>query len=95
MKSIVVACMAALFVYGTAHAATEELRYSGKLLLTGGVSALEGASGGGLATWATIGGYGAADGFGGDIHGTLVHTSDYTLGSAGGAVGLYDRVEFS
>ena len=89
------AVAAAFLAGGAAHAATADLRYSGKLLLTGGVSGLEGASGGGLATWATIGGYGAADGFGGDAHATLVHTGDYDLRSAGAAVGIHDRLEFS
>ena len=32
--------------------------YSNKLLLTGGVSQIEGAAGGGLTPWAVIGGYG-------------------------------------
>ena len=95
MKLAIAICAATLLVCGNAKAATADLRLGGKLLLTGGVSALEGASGGGLATWATIGGYGAADGFGGNVHGTLVRTSDYTLRSAGGVVGLYDRFELS
>ena len=33
----------------------------GKLLLTGGVSQLEGAAGGGITPWAVIGGYGTRD----------------------------------
>lgn len=37
-------------------AAAEESRAGGELLLTGGVSSIEGAAGGGLATWAVIGG---------------------------------------
>ena len=34
---------------------------SNKLLLTGGVSNIEGSAGGGLTPWAVIGGYGTAD----------------------------------
>jgi hypothetical protein len=96
MRFAVATCLAAFFACATAaNASTADFRLGGKLLLTGGVSALEGAGGGGLATWATITGYGAADGIGGDAHATLVDTSDYTLKSAGVAVGLYDRLELS
>lgn len=68
---------------------------SGKLLATAGISQLEGAGGGGLAPWATITGYGTRDAIGGNVHGTVVRVSDYTLASFGAAVGLYDRVELS
>ena len=55
----------------------------------------EGAGGGGLAPWATITGYGTRDAVGGNVHGTVVRVSDYTLAAFGAAVGLYDRVELS
>ena len=64
----------------------------GKLLATGGVSAVEGAGGGGLATWALIGGYGTRDGIGINAHYTYVGLSDYTLQSVGAAIGIMDRV---
>ena len=67
----------------------------GKLLATGGVSNVEGAGGGGLATWALITGYGTRDGVGFDAHFTYVFLPDYSLWSAGAAVGLWDRVELS
>ena len=70
-------------------------RTGGKLLLTGGVSSLEGAGGGGLATWALTTGYGAEDGIGGNLHATYVSLPDYELRSVGAAVGLWDRVELS
>jgi hypothetical protein len=73
----------------------DDLRWSGKLLLTGGVSNVEGAGGGGLATWATTTGYGARDGIGGDVHATLVALPDYQLRTYGAAVGLFDRLELS
>lgn len=38
-------------------------RNGGRLLLTGGVSTIEGAGGGGLVPWALIGGYGTRDGW--------------------------------
>ncbi len=68
---------------------------SGKLLATGGVSNVEGAGGGGLATWALISGYGSRDGVGFNAHGTYIRTGDYSLWSGGAAIGLFDRVELS
>lgn len=68
---------------------------SNKLLLTGGVSQIEGAAGGGLTPWALIGGYGTNNEVGGNIHYTYVKSSDYKLDSYGVTVGLFDRVEFS
>lgn len=70
-------------------------RSGGKLLLTGGVSSIEGSGGGGIATWATITGYGEEDGVGGNVHATLVDLPDYQFRTAGVAVGLWDRVELS
>jgi hypothetical protein len=72
-----------------------ESRTGGKLLLTGGISTIEGSGGGGLATWATTTGYGAQDGVGGNVHATWVDLPDYELRTWGGAVGLWDRVELS
>jgi hypothetical protein len=68
---------------------------SGKLLATGGVSAVEGEGGGGLAGWALITGYGTRDGVGVNVHDTFVGLSDYQLTSPGIAVGLFDRLELS
>jgi len=72
-----------------------ESRTGGKLLLTGGVSNVEGAGGGGIATWAVTSGYGAEDGVGANLHATYVTVPDYELRSVGAAVGLWDRVELS
>jgi Protein of unknown function (DUF3034) len=68
---------------------------SGKLLLTGGVSQLEGAAGGGLTPWAVIGGNGTRDQIGANAFYTRVNVGDYHLDAAGAMVGFYDRVEFS
>jgi hypothetical protein len=95
MKLATAALAAAVFSCGAAHAATADLRFSGKLLLTGGVSSVEGAGGGGIATWATITSYGAADGYGANLHATYVGLPDYSLKSVGAAVGLGDRLELS
>lgn len=70
-------------------------RTGGKLLLTGGVSSIEGSGGGGIATWATITGYGEEDGIGANVHATFVDLPDYEFRSVGAAVGLWDRVELS
>jgi hypothetical protein len=67
----------------------------GKLLATGGISQVEGAGGGGLSTWAVIGGYGTNDGIGLTAHETFIGLRSFNLNSAGIAVGLYDRVELS
>ncbi len=72
-----------------------EARTGGKLLLTGGVSSVEGSGGGGIATWAVTSGYGAGDGVGGNLHATYINLPDYEFRSVGAAVGLWDRVELS
>jgi len=68
---------------------------SGKLLLTGGVSQVEGSAGGGLTPWAVIGGYGTRDQIGANAFYTRVNLNDYSLDSYGVLVGFYDRVELS
>ncbi len=68
---------------------------SGRLLLTQGVSNIEGAAGGGLASWAVISGYGTRDAVGGNAHATYVNLPGYTLRDYGASVGLFDRVELS
>jgi hypothetical protein len=68
---------------------------SGKLLLTGGVTQVEGAAGGGLTPWAVIGGYGTRDQIGANAFYTRVEVDDYRLDSFGALVGFYDRVELS
>jgi hypothetical protein len=94
MKRALLALMAFLSM-GLCVARADDLRDSGKLLLTQGVSTIEGASGGGLSTWAVIGGYETRDGVGANVHATEVRVSDFELRSAGAALGLFDRVEVS
>ena len=76
-------------------AAAGEIETGGKLLLTHGVSALEGGAGGGLSTWAVIAGGETSHGIGGEAHATYVDVSDYKLRAFGGAVGWHDRFEIS
>jgi hypothetical protein len=68
---------------------------SGRLLLTGGVSQVEGAAGGGLTPWALIGGYGTRDQIGGSAYYTRVDTDDFSLDSFGALVAINNRFEFS
>jgi hypothetical protein len=68
---------------------------SARLLATGGVTTLEGAGGGGLASWAVITGYGSRDSIGGNVHYTVVGLPNFVLQSEGIAIGIADRVEFS
>ena len=68
---------------------------SGKLILTGGVSQLEGAAGGGLTPWAIIGGYGTRDEIGANAFYTRVGVQDYQLDDVGVLVGLFNRLELS
>jgi hypothetical protein len=90
-----IAAAALLVGLATSPAFADSLFDSGKLLATGGVSEVEGAGGGGLASWALITGYGTRDGIGANVHYTAVPLPDYALQSAGIAVGLYDRLELS
>ena len=72
-----------------AHAET------GKLLLTGGVSSIDGAAGGGLTPWAVIGTNATAGETGGSVYVTRAKTNDYALTGYGAALGYNERVEVS
>jgi len=88
--------LAATLVCCLASPATaREIETGGKLLLTHGVSALEGGAGGGLAAWAVIAGDETNRGVGGEVHGTYVGVKDYSLRAFGGALGWRDRLELS
>lgn len=67
----------------------------GRLHGTGGASQIEGAAGGGLVPWAVIAGYGSAEQTGATAFYTQVYMPDFSLKSAGVAVGLYNRFELS
>jgi hypothetical protein len=89
---------AALCLVGAgAHAqgAPQGATRQGKLLLTGGVSTIDGAAGGGLTPWAVTGSYATAGEIGGTAFLTGVKTQDYSLATSGVAVGITDRVELS
>lgn len=86
--------LAALLPAASAHAG-RELRGGGKLLLTGGVTSIDGAGGGGLSSWALIAGDETRDGIGGTIHATAVPLADFSLTSYGAAIGVFDKLELS
>lgn len=87
--------LALLALPGFSAAADEAPDIGGKLLLTGGVSQIEGAGGGGLTPWALIGGYGSDGQWGGSAFVTRVDLDDYHLDDVGVLVSWNDRVEFS
>lgn len=80
---------------GTVSANNNDLEAGGKLLLTNGVTSVDGSSGGGLATWSVIAGKATEEGIGASVHGTLIELPDYRLQSHGIAIGLFDRLELS
>ncbi len=84
--------LAAALLAGTAHAAPFG---NGKLLLTGGVSTIDGAAGGGLTPWAVTGSYATGSQVGATAFATRVRSQDYALSVAGAALGFGDRAELS
>lgn len=74
---------------GSATAATDKLR------LTGGVSSIDGAAGGGLTPWALIGTNASTGQWGASAFTTGVSTQDYRLLEAGVALAWDERLELS
>jgi hypothetical protein len=68
---------------------------NGKLLLTGGVSSIDGAAGGGLTPWALTASHATRGQWGATAHLTRVQTQDYAMNTYGAAVGIDDRFEVS
>lgn len=90
-----VGCVAALGLAVPQVASAEDMQAGGKLLLTNGITSLEGASGGGLTPWAVIAGNETDAGIGISANATIVELKSYDFQSAGISVGLFDRVELS
>ena len=84
-----------LLTCGAALLCTGVQADTGKLLLTGGVSTIEGAAGGGLTPWAVIGSNATEGEIGGSAYLTNVGTRDYGLNIYGAALGIHDRYELS
>ena len=68
---------------------------TGKLKLTGGVSTVEGAAGGGLSPWATMGTQASEGEVGVSAYASRAVTRDYGLTATGVAVGVHDKLELS
>ena len=94
LHRLALACAIPLAI-AAAPALAQSSTHSGKLLLTGGVSSIDGAAGGGLTPWAVTGGYGTTREFGGSAFATRVKTQDYGLSDYGVAVAWDDRIELS
>ncbi|QOY22355.1 DUF3034 family protein [Xanthomonas citri] len=78
-------------VFAPLHA----LAGDGRLLATGGVSMIEGSSGGGIVPWATLSGYGTRDELGTVAFATHVDSGDYRLDVQGAALTVGNRLELS
>jgi hypothetical protein len=89
LRLLPLATAAALLAAVPAHADT------GKLLLTGGVSSVEGAAGGGISPWAVIGSQATEGEIGVSAFASRAVTRDYGLSAYGVAVGFHDRLELS
>jgi Protein of unknown function (DUF3034) len=81
-----------LLANGAANAARPG---QGKLLLTGGVSSVDGAAGGGLTPWALTGSHATTGEWGATAFATRLRTADYALGVQGVALAWDDRLELS
>ena len=88
-KMSVVALACAALAGQVAHAET------GKLVLTGGVSSIDGAAGGGLTPWAVIGSNATAGEIGVTANVSRLSTQNYGLTTYGAALGYRERVEVS
>lgn len=95
LHRLALACAVLPLAVAATPAPAQSSAYGGKLLLTGGVSSIDGAAGGGLTPWAVTGGYGSTREFGGSAFATRVKTQDYGLTGYGVAVAWDDRIELS
>ncbi|QYU68874.1 DUF3034 family protein [Leptolyngbya sp. 15MV] len=93
--NILPACLLAALGATGAHAQAITWFEGEKLILTNGVSTIEGSSGGGIATWATIAGRELDRDIGVSAHATLVELPDFRWQSHGVAIGISNRIELS
>lgn len=88
----------ASIIFNTAHASVDNsinAKNRSRLLATSGVTAIEGAAGGGIVPMAVISGYGAQEEYGGTGFISYVETSDYSLQSMGASWSWRNRLEIS
>jgi hypothetical protein len=93
-SNLAVVCLIAAACLPTISSA-KDVRPGGKLLLTNGITSVEGTSGGGLTPWAVIAGNETENGIGLSAHATIVELKSYDFQTAGVGLGLFDRVELS
>lgn len=87
--------LAAVALAATCLIAPSAQAADGKLLLTGGVTSIDGAAGGGLTPWAVTTGYGSTGQASGTAFFTRVSTRDYGLSDYGAAASFGERFELS
>jgi hypothetical protein len=85
----------AIALSGAVFLASNACAADGKLLLTGGVTSIDGAAGGGLTPWAVTTGYGSEKQASATAFFTRVATRDYGLGILGLAASVGERFELS
>lgn len=89
MPHRLLALAAAMLLMPAAQAAT------GKLVLTGGITSVEGTAGGGITPWAMIGTQATENEWGVSASSSFTETDDYRLNTYGVAAAWNERVEFS
>lgn len=89
------ASLAATLVLASAGAMAQAPGSQGKLLLTSGVSSIDGAAGGGLTPWALTASHATTGQVGATAYLTRVRTQDFALSGQGVALGFGDRLELS
>lgn len=89
LRAVWLGALLATAALGTAQADT------GKLLLTSGITTIEGAAGGGISPWALTASYATEGEVGASAAAARVVTGDYALNTLGFAVGINDRWELS
>ncbi len=87
--------IAACTAVALATAAASAAAATGKLLLTGGVTSIDGAAGGGLSPWALIGSNATVGQWGITGAAGQLRTRDHRLDVAAAAIGWNDGIEFS
>lgn len=93
LRRLAFAAMAAVAALACAPGAARA--DDGKLLLTGGVSSIDGAAGGGLSPWAVTAGYAATGEHAATASLTRIALPDYGLSVVGAAASIGERLELS
>ena len=92
--TIIAGAFAALSLSGCAFGGMEAPD-QGRLLSSAGVSQIEGTSGAGLSSWATITGYGSRDSYGATAFASHTELENFDMQAIGGAIGFKNRIELS